>query len=248
VAERRVVVITGSAGTLGRALAHRFLADGVAGLVLADRDAEAVARQAAELGADTGADVEAAVTDVAVADDVDRLVARTVDRFGRVDVMINNAAVAATQARIHNVDMETWNRAIGVNLLGTVNGIRAAVPAMRKQGGGVIINTGSVAGITAWSAAAPYCVTKAAVVHLTKVAALEYAGDGIRVNCVCPGVFRSAMHDALTEEGMAALAAQHPMGLGTAADVAGAFAHLAGDDARWTTGAVLLVDGGYVLP
>src|SRR4030095_6930258 len=101
-----------------------------------------------------------------------------------------------------------------VNVMGAVNGIRAAVPVMRSQGSGSIVLTASVAGLTAWSHAAPSCATKAAVIQLAKVAAVEYARDGIRVNCVCPGTFLSAIHDDLPQEALDAIAAQHPLGLG----------------------------------
>jgi 3-oxoacyl-[acyl-carrier protein] reductase len=108
--------------------------------------------------------------------------------------------------------------------------------------------TASVAGMTAWSHAAPYCATKAAVIQLAKVAAVEYARDGIRVNCVCPGTFLSAIHDGLPPEALDAVAARHPLGLGSAADLVGAYSYLAGDGSRWTTGSALVVDGGYAAP
>ena len=100
-------------------------------------------------------------------------------------------------------------------MLGAVNGIRAAVPVMRAQQSGSIVLTASVAGLTAWSHAAPYCATKAAVIQLAKVAAVEYARDGIRVNCVCPGTFLSGIHADLPPEAIDTIAAKHPLGLGT---------------------------------
>ena len=133
-------------------------------------------------------------------------------------------------------------------MLGAVNGIRAAVPVMRAQQSGSIILTASVAGLTAWSHAAPYCATKAAVIQLAKVAAVEYARDGIRVNCVCPGTFLSGIHADLPPEAIDAIAAKHPLGLGTAADLVGAYSYLASDASRWTTGSAIVVDGGYAAP
>ena len=114
-------------------------------------------------------------------------------------------------------------------MLGAVNGIRAAVAVMRPQRSGSIVLTASVAGLTAWSHAAPYCATKAAVIQLAKVAAVEYARDGIRVNCVCPGTFLSAIHDGLPPEALDAMAARHPLGLGSADDLVGAYSYLAGE-------------------
>ena len=138
-------------------------------------------------------------------------------------MLVSNAGVLTPNGRIHNQTTEDWERAFGVNVLGAVNGISAAVAVMRPQRSGSIILTASVAGLTAWSHAAPYCATKAAVIQLAKVAAVEYAPDGIRVNCVCPGTFRSAIHDGLPDEALDAIAARHPLGLGSADDLVGAY-------------------------
>ena len=119
---------------------------------------------------------------------------------------------------------------------------------MRAQHSGSIILTASVAGLTAWSHAAPYCATKAAVIQLAKVAAVEYARDGVRVNCVCPGTFLSGIHEGLPQEAIDAIAVKHPLGLGDAADLLGAYSYLASDASRWTTGSALVVDGGYAAP
>ncbi len=150
--------------------------------------------------------------------------------------------------RIHNLATEDWERAFRVNVLGAVNGINAAVGVMRPQQSGSIILTASVSGLTAWSHAAPYCATKAAVIQLAKVAAVEYARDGIRVNCVCPGTFLSGIHEGLPQEAIDTIAAKHPLGLGAADDLVGAYSYLAGDGSRWTTGSAIVVDGGYAAP
>jgi 3-oxoacyl-[acyl-carrier protein] reductase len=162
--------------------------------------------------------------------------------------LISNAGVLSPNGRIHNLTTDDWERAFRVNVLGAVNGIRAAVPVMRTQQSGSIILTASVSGLTAWSHAAPYCATKAAVIQLAKVAALEYARDGIRVNCVCPGTFRSGIHAELPPEALDTIAAKHPLGLGTVADLTGAYSYLASDASRWTTGSAIVVDGGYAAP
>jgi len=119
---------------------------------------------------------------------------------------------------------------------------------MRPQGSGSIVLTASISGLTAWSHAAPYCATKAAVIQLAKVAAVEYARDGIRVNCVCPGTFRSAIHGGLPPGALDAIAGRHPLGLGTADDLVGAYSYLASEASRWTTGSAIVVDGGYSAP
>src|SRR4029078_7667202 len=150
--------------------------------------------------------------------------------------------------RIHNLKTEDWEHAFRVNVLGAVNGIKAAVGVMRPQQSGSIILTASVSGLTAWSHAAPYCATKAAVIQLAKVAAVEYARDGIRVNCVCPGTFRSGIHAELPEQVLDAIAQKHPLGLGSGDDLVGAYSHLASGASRWTTGSAIVVDGGYAAP
>ncbi|MGB7050236.1 MAG: SDR family oxidoreductase, partial [Acidimicrobiales bacterium] len=179
---------------------------------------------------------------------VESVVSLAVERLGGLDVLISNAGVLSPNGRIHNLATEDWERSFRVNVLGAVNGIRASVAVMRSQRSGSIVLTASVSGLTAWSHAAPYCATKAAVIQLAKVAAVEYARDGIRVNCVCPGTFRSAIHDGLPDDALEAVAARHPLGLGSASDLAGAYSYLAGDASRWTTGSALVVDGGYSAP
>lgn len=244
---RRVVAITGAGGTLGAALSRRFAGDPDTDVVLSDVSADELATSVAGLPVTTGR-VETLTADVGDPAQVEAVVARAVDAFGRLDVLISNAGVLAPNGRIHNLSVEDWDRSYRVNVLGNVNGIRAAVGVMRPQRSGSIVLTASVAGMTAWSHAAPYCATKAAVIQLAKVAAVEYARDGIRVNCVCPGTFLSQIHRDLPPEAIDAIAAKHPLGLGDADDLLGAYSYLASDDSRWTTGAAIVVDGGYAAP
>jgi 3-oxoacyl-[acyl-carrier protein] reductase len=244
---RRVVAITGAGGTLGAALSSRFAGEPDTDVVLSDVSVDALAASVAGLPANRGT-VETLAADVSDIDAVEAVVARATERFGRLDVLISNAGVLSPNGRIHNLTTDDWERAFRVNLLGAVNGIRAAVPVMRAQESGSIILTASVAGLTAWSHAAPYCATKAAVIQLAKVAAIEYARDGIRVNCVCPGTFRSGIHAELPESALDAIASKHPLGLGSADDLVGAYSYLASDESRWTTGSAIVVDGGYAAP
>jgi 3-oxoacyl-[acyl-carrier protein] reductase len=246
-ATRRVVAITGAGGALGTAISHRLAGEPGTDVVLSDASAASLEATVAALPVDTG-EVETVLADVSDFDQVSAVVARAVERFGRLDVYVGNAGVLSPNGRIHNLTTEDWDRAYRVNLLGSVNGIRAAAPVMRAQHSGSIVLTASISGLTAWSHAAPYCATKAAVIQLAKVAAVEYARDGIRVNCVCPGTFRSAIHDDLPPEALDAIAARHPLGLGSADDLVGAYSYLASDDSRWTTGSALVVDGGYAAP
>jgi meso-butanediol dehydrogenase / (S,S)-butanediol dehydrogenase / diacetyl reductase len=244
---RRVVAILGAGGTLGTALARQFAGEPRTDLLLSDLNEAALDETVASLPALAG-EVESVPADVSDFAQVEGVVKRAVDRFGRLDVLISNAGVLSPNGRIHNLETADWERAFRVNVLGPVNAIRAAVAVMRGQKSGSIILTASVAGMTAWSHAAPYCVTKAGVIQLAKTAALEYARDGIRVNCVCPGTFLSGMHKDLPAEAVAAIAAKHPLGLGSAADLVGAYSYLASDASRWTTGSAIVVDGGYAAP
>jgi 3-oxoacyl-[acyl-carrier protein] reductase len=244
---RRVVAITGAGGTLGAALARQFAGEPDTDLVLSDVSAPSLEAAANGLPKRRGA-VETLPADVGEVADVEAVVGLAVERFGRLDALVSNAGVLSPNGRIHNLATEDWERAFRVNVLGAVNGIRAAVPVMRAQQSGSIVLTASVSGLTAWSHAAPYCATKAAVIQLAKVAAVEYAREGIRVNCVCPGTFRSGMHGDLPPEAMEAIAAKHPLGLGSADDLVGAYSYLASDASRWTTGSAIVVDGGYAAP
>jgi 3-oxoacyl-[acyl-carrier protein] reductase len=243
----RVVAITGAGGTLGGALARRFAGEPDTDVVLSDVHADQLATSLAGLPSERG-EVETLRADVSVLAEVEAVVARAVDRFGHLDVLISNAGVLSPNGRIHNLTTADWERAFRVNVLGAVNGITAAVAVMRPQRSGSIVLTASVAGMTAWSHAAPYCATKAAVIQLAKVAALEYSRDGIRVNCVCPGTFLSGIHEGLPQEAIDAIAVKHPLGLGAADDLVGAYSYLAGDGSRWTTGSAIVVDGGYAVP
>jgi 3-oxoacyl-[acyl-carrier protein] reductase len=222
----RVIAITGAGGALGTAITRTLATEADTVVVPSD------------------------LPDVDVADEasVQRFVDHVVQQHGHLDVLISNAGVLAPNGRIHNLSTEDWDRCYRVNVLGAVNGIKAAVGVMRPRRAGSIILTASVSGLTAWSHAAPYCATKAAVIQLAKVAAVEYARDGIRVNCVCPGTFRSSIHDDLPESALDAIGAKHPLGLGQAEDLVGAYSYLASEASRWTTGSALVVDGGYSAP
>jgi 3-oxoacyl-[acyl-carrier protein] reductase len=244
---RRVIAITGAGGALGAAVSQQLAAEPDTDLVLSDVSEPSLEATIAGL-AQTDAGVESTLADVSDFTQVESVIARAVERFGHLDVLISNAGVLSPNGRIHNLDTEDWERAFRINVLGAVNGIRAAVGVMRPRRSGSIVLTASVSGLTAWPYAAPYCATKAAVIQLAKVAAVEYARDGIRVNCVCPGTFRSAIHDDLPPEALDTIAARHPLGLGSAFDLAGAYSYLASDASRWTTGSALVVDGGYSAP
>lgn len=245
--QRRTIVILGAGGALGAAISARLGSEPDTDLMLSDLS-DVSLTATVEGVVDAAGAVESMTADVSDPEQVDALLRAAVERLGRVDVVIGNAGVLSPNGRIHNLTTDDWARVLSVNVMGAVNVVRSAVGVMRPQRGGSIILTASVSGLTAWSHAAPYCVSKAGVIQLAKVAAVEYARDGIRVNCVCPGTFRSAIHDELPSEALDAIGARHPLGLGSAEDLVGAYSYLAGPDSRWTTGAAMVVDGGYAAP
>lgn len=244
----RVVLLTGAAGALGSAVALRLAQEGDTALLLCDISGDRLAEVESSL-AGLKVKVATRIVDVSDADAVTGAVGEAVERFGGLDVVINNAGVLSANARLHNLGADEWDRQLRITFMGAVHGTTAAVRVMRKQdGGGSVINTASVAGLTAWPYAAPYSAAKAAVIQLTKVAAVEYAKERIRVNCICPGTFESAMSAEIPEAALPALTARHPLGLGRPDDLVGAFSYLAGADSRWTTGTAMVVDGGYAAP
>lgn len=244
----RTIIITGAASGLGRALATRFAAEGAAALGLVDIDADGLADVAAVLRSD-GSSVVVGAVDITDAEAMRSFVSSFTREFGRLDVMVNNAGILSQSARLHHVTTEDFRRVLDVNVIGTFHGIRAAVSVMRPAGAGTIINTASVSGLTAWSHSGPYCASKAAVIHLTKVAAVEYAEDGILVNCVCPGTFQSAIHAGVPDTVVQSIAERHPLGrLADVDEIVGAYVYLAGHTASFTTGSALVVDGGYSAP
>lgn len=245
--QRRTIVILGAGGALGAAISARLGSEPDTDLMLSDLS-DVSLTATVEGVVDAAGAVESMTADVSDPEQVDAVLRAAVERLGRVDVVIGNAGVLSPNGRIHNLTTDDWARVLSVNVMGAVNVVRSAVGVMRPQRGGSIILTASVSGLTAWSHAAPYCVSKAGVIQLAKVAAVEYARDGIRVNCVCPGTFRSAIHDELPSEALDAIGARHPLGLGSAEDLVGAYSYLAGPDSRWTTGAAMVVDGGYAAP
>lgn len=238
----RAALVTGAAGTLGAAIVDRFQTEEVRAVVLVDHDRDALEERASALD---GMQVLAVNLDVTDHDAVLAAVARADVEVGGLDVVVNNAGVNASSARIHHVQPDDLQHVLDVNLAGVFHVLKAAVQVMRPRGDGTIVNTASVAGQTAWTHASPYGASKAAVIHLTRIAAVEYAADGIRVNCVCPGTFLTSFHENTPPEVLDGIRARHPLGrFGTAEEIAGAYAYLAGNDARWITGTSLTIDGG----
>lgn len=241
----RVVAVTGAAGTLGTAITEAFLAEGAA-VVAADLRIEDVQQVAARLDP-SGERTLAVETDVTEPASVEGLVDAAVDRFGQLDVMINNAGIVSPGMRLHHVDVDDFRRVLDVNVLGVFHGIRAALRVFRPRGAGVILNTASISGHAGWPGTGPYCASKAAVVNLTRVAALEYGREGIRVNAVCPGAFDSPISAGMSTRARERLLEAQPSGrIGTPAEIASAFVYLASPGAGWVNGESLVVDGGFL--
>jgi meso-butanediol dehydrogenase / (S,S)-butanediol dehydrogenase / diacetyl reductase len=240
----KAVLITGAASGIGAATARRFAAEG-ANLVLADVNGEGAAALARELDASghTAAGLAVDVRDIA---QVGKAVEDTVSRFGRIDVLFNNAGIGA-YGESPDLDPEVWHNVLAIDLHSVFYGTRAAVPHMRRQGSGSIVNTASISGLFGDFGLAAYNAAKGAVVNYTRTAAIDHAKDGIRVNAVCPGPIDTALisftsqFPAITEEWNRNI----PMGrVGRAEEVAGAVAFLCSQDASYITGAMLVIDGG----
>jgi NAD(P)-dependent dehydrogenase (short-subunit alcohol dehydrogenase family) len=240
------VLITGAAVGIGREIATRFVSEG-ASVALVDRAAEEVRQLDRELGPKS---VTGLVADVTEADAVEGVIASAVESLGGLDAVVNNAGIPMVGA-VHELDEADWDRVLDVDLKSVFLVSRAAWPALVEAGSGSITNTASVAGMAGTPGQAGYAAAKAAVIMLTKCMALDGAGDGIRVNCVCPGFTATPMLERYLEgqedpEGARdAVTGMHPLGrLGEPRDIADAFVYLASDEARWVTGSSLTVDGG----
>jgi NAD(P)-dependent dehydrogenase (short-subunit alcohol dehydrogenase family) len=237
-----VAVITGGGSGIGRATAVRFAAEGARVAVL-DRDGDAAQRVAQEVGGSGHA------VDVRDGDALAQAVRTVADAAGRLDILFNNAGSGDLRP-LHTVDDKLWHRLIDVNLTGTFNGMRAAVPIMVEGGHGAIVNNASVSALTPTRNEAAYSAAKAGVIALTKSGALEY-GPEVRVNCVAPGHVRTPLTAAWEQfpDVFEPVAQQIPLGrIGRAEEIAEVVLFLASARSSYITGQTLVVDGGISLP
>jgi len=232
----KTALVTGAARGIGAAIADRFAAEGAR---VARLDLSSCAGNDLTLTAD--------ISDEA---SVVQAVAQTRKEFGRIDILVNNAASSNSQTPIGDLSLAEWRRTIDVNLTGTFLLSRAVIGVMRDTGGGVIINIASQLGSVAVQGRAAYCASKGGILQLTRAIALDHAADNIRANSLSPGAVMTERLTTLygSEDAVnAALADRHPIGhIGAPSDVAGAAVFLASDDARFMTGSDLVVDGGYL--
>jgi len=243
----KVAVITGGASGMGRATALRFLEEG-ASVVVADLN-DATGKEFLESASQAGyaARVRFARTDVAEEADVASMIDLAVRDFGRLDVVFNNAGIGGAFGPVTNLEVEDWDFTFAVLVRGVFLGIKHGARAMKRQGsGGSIINTASVAGLSGGSGPLCYSAAKAAVVNLTRAAAVELAPDKIRVNAICPGgILTPLVHRGSPDALRPRLQAMQPWPeAGEGEHIAGAALFLASDDARFVTGEPLVVDGG----
>jgi NAD(P)-dependent dehydrogenase (short-subunit alcohol dehydrogenase family) len=244
----KVVIVTGGGSGLGRAIARRFGLEG-AQVVVNGRRPEPIRTVAAEIAA-AGGQALAIAADVTRPADIGSLLHATLDAWGRLDVLVNNAGLLVSRTTAADCSEQDWARTLEADLTAVFRCSQAALPELRKTRGN-IVNIASVAGLKGSPSLAAYAAAKAGVVNLSKTMAVECARDGVRVNAVCPGFVETDLNRGYVAQlkatgGYDALVSRHPLGLGTPEDVAWAAVYLASDEARWVTGVALPVDGGFM--
>ncbi|MCH8190539.1 MAG: SDR family oxidoreductase [Chloroflexi bacterium] len=246
--EGKIATVTGGASGIGRATSLAFAREG-AQVVIADVDADG-GGETVEMITRAGGGATFVQCDVTQAADVEAMVAHAVSTYGRLDCAFNNAGVEGANAQLADCPEDDWDRTLTINLKGVWLCLKYAVQQMLKQGGGgAIVNTSSISGLSGAAGAGAYGVSKAGVAHLTKIAAQQYASQGIRVNAVCPGGIHTPMTARVGNDPqlLEVMEKMHPLGrMGEADEVAEAVLWLCSDSTSFVTGHLLAVDGGFL--
>ncbi|MGF1507336.1 MAG: SDR family NAD(P)-dependent oxidoreductase [Anaerolineae bacterium] len=246
--EGKTAVVTGAGSGIGQAVALRLAADG-ANVVVADIDAQK-ADETRAIIEEHGGSASAVETDVADEAAVAEMIAGALDRYGGLDIAVNNAGIVGELAPIHESSTENWHRVLGINLHGVYYCMKYELRPMLEAGSGSIVNIASMSGLVGTENVAQYVAAKHGVVGLTKTAALEYATSGVRVNAVCPAMVHTPLIDSYAqgnEDVLNVYRAMQPMQrMGTPEEIANLVAWLASDESTFMTGAALNIDGGQM--
>lgn len=242
----KVAIITGAKSGIGLATAHRFLEEG-AKVVMADVED---AQQELESMTLDGGEATFVRADVSSDDDVQELIRQAVGRYGRIDVLVNNAGIELARKATDTTEAQ-WDRLMGVNLKGVFLCSKAAVAEMQGTGGGVIVNVASELGLVGGAEIAAYCASKGGVIQLTRAMAIDHAADHIRINCVCPGPINTPLLDRIIESSTApekerqiTVARTLMNRLGEPEEIANVILFLASEESSYMTGSIVVADGG----
>jgi len=243
----RVAIVTGAGSGMGRAMATRFTDEG-ARVVVADIDGERAEETVKQIEPLHPGATKAVAVDVRSAADCQRMVDVALDSFGRVDILVNNAGVSLWTT-IDETSEADWDRVLDTNLKGVFLGCKAAIPAMRRTGGGSIVNIASMAGLQPLPRHFAYCAAKAGLIHMTRSLAADHGREGIRINCICPGAVLTPLLGVAIDIDDPALLERIGRGaalgrVGKPEEVANVCLFLCSDAASYMTGATLSVDGG----
>ena len=238
----KVAIITGGSRGIGFEIAKTFSENG-ATVIITSKNSQQLQNAANKLN-----NTIPILADIRKEEDVKNVIEKTIEKFGRLDILINNAGIFPKIKRLHEISEEEWNEVLDVNLNGAFRFTKFSIPYLQKTSGN-IVNVSSDAGLKAYEGfnADAYSASKAALIVLTKCWALEYSKNKIRVNCICPGVIETDMTQPFlkTDKDRDFMNKDHPLGrIGQPEEIANSILFLASEDSSWTTGAVLAVDGG----